>query len=65
MRDWRRSVGWVALGALSYLVLLQGYELWSGERVTLLAKVGTTVAVAVLTLVGTALLGRRLDARAR
>jgi hypothetical protein len=58
--DWRDTLAWAAVGTLGYLVLLQGYELWSGVRVDLLVKAGTTLVVAVLALVATTVVARRL-----
>lgn len=41
----RDSLVWGVVGGLSFLVLLQGYELLSGTRVTIVAKAGVAVAV--------------------
>ena len=41
----RDSLVWGVVGGLSFLVLLQGYELFSGTRVTVVAKAGVAVAV--------------------
>ena len=43
----KSSLLWGVVGALAFLVLLQGYELLAARRVTLTAKVGVAVAVAV------------------
>jgi hypothetical protein len=58
----RRAVLWGVVGLLSYLVLLQGYELWSGERVDLLVKAGTALAVGVVAALLSAAVGERLTA---
>ena len=42
----KSSLLWGVVGALAFLVLLQGYELLSGQRVTLGAKFGVAVVVA-------------------
>jgi len=36
---------WGAVGALAFLVALQGYELWSGYRYALAVKFGVATAV--------------------
>jgi len=43
----RSSLLWGVVGCLSFLVLLQGYELLAGTRVTLGVKAGVAIAVAV------------------
>lgn len=43
----KSSLLWGVIGALAFLVLLQGYELVTGQRVTIAAKAGVTVAVLV------------------
>ncbi|PSP86029.1 hypothetical protein BRC96_00370 [Halobacteriales archaeon QS_6_64_34] len=43
----KSSLLWGVVGALAFLVLLQGYELLAGQRVTLGAKAGVAVVVAV------------------
>jgi hypothetical protein len=48
----KSSLLWGVVGALAFLVLLQGYELLAAQPVTLAAKAGVAVAVG---LVGTAL----------
>jgi len=43
--DVRASLLWGAVGGLSFLVLIQGYRLTTGERVTPGAIVGVTLVV--------------------
>jgi hypothetical protein len=43
----KSSLLWGVVGALAFLVLLQGYELLAAQRVTLAAKVSVAVVVAV------------------
>lgn len=43
----KASLLWGVVGALAFLVALQGYELWSGDRVDLLVKFGVAVVVLV------------------
>lgn len=43
----RASLLWGLVGALSFLVLVQGYELAGGRGVTVGAKVGVAAAVGV------------------
>jgi len=43
----KSSLLWGVVGALSYLVLLQGYELVGGARIDLLVKFGVAIPVAV------------------
>ncbi|WP_324664810.1 hypothetical protein [Haloarcula sediminis] len=43
----RSSLLWGVVGALTFLVLLQGYELLAGQRVTVAAKAGVGLAVLV------------------
>jgi hypothetical protein len=43
----RRSALWGLIGGLSFLVLLQGYELVTTERVDWLVKLGVAGAVVV------------------
>jgi hypothetical protein len=62
MTDRRSAALWGLIGLLSYLVLLQGYELWSGERVDLLVKFGTALAVGVVAALLSAAVGERLTA---
>jgi hypothetical protein len=42
---WRSSLVWGLVGGLSFLVLLQGYELLTTERVDWLVKFGVAAAV--------------------
>ena len=42
----KASLLWGAVGVLAFLVLLQGYELWTGYRYSLGVKFGVSVAVA-------------------
>ena len=42
----KASLLWGLVGALAFLVLVQGYELLAGQRVTVGAKAGVAVAVA-------------------
>lgn len=44
-RAWRPALVWGLVGGLSFLVLLQGYELVTGQRVDLVVKVGVALAV--------------------
>ena len=41
----KASLLWGAVGVLAFLVLLQGYELWTGYRYTLPIKLGVAVVV--------------------
>ncbi|WP_238392186.1 hypothetical protein [Halorussus amylolyticus] len=43
----KASVLWGVIGVLAFLVLLQGYELWTGYRYDLGVKAGVAVGVAV------------------
>ena len=43
----KASLLWGVVGLLGFLVLLQGYELWSGYRYDLAVKAGVAVAVGV------------------
>lgn len=43
----KSSLLWGLVGCLAFLVLLQGYELLTGQRVTIAAKAGVAVAVLV------------------
>ena len=45
---WREALVWGLVGALSFLVLLQGYELFTPERVDTLVKAGVALAVSVI-----------------
>ena len=44
----KSSVLWAAIGALAFLVLIQGFELWSGERVSFLVKFAVAAVVALV-----------------
>ncbi|WP_435156088.1 hypothetical protein [Haladaptatus sp. DFWS20] len=46
----KASLLWGVVGVLAFLVLLQGYELYSGYRYAIGLKVGTTLLVAVGTM---------------
>jgi len=41
----KASLLWGAVGVLAFLVLLQGYELWTGYRYALAVKLGVAVGV--------------------
>lgn len=41
----KASLLWGAVGVLAFLVLLQGYELWSGYRYSLAVKFGVAAVV--------------------
>ncbi len=41
----RDSLVWGVVGALAFLVALQGYELWSGRLVDPVVKFGVALAV--------------------
>ena len=43
----KASLLWGVVGLLGFLVLLQGYELWSGYRYDLAVKAGVAVGVGV------------------
>ncbi len=43
----KSSLLWGVVGALSFLVLAQGYELLSGAGVSIVAKAGVALVVAV------------------
>ncbi|MFD1586094.1 hypothetical protein ACFR9U_03805 [Halorientalis brevis] len=57
----KASLLWGLIGGLSFLVLLQGYELLSMERVDWLVKFGVALAVVV----GAAVLSYAYQKRAR
>ncbi|WEL18921.1 MULTISPECIES: hypothetical protein [unclassified Halorhabdus] len=42
---WRQALVWGLVGGLSFLVLLQGYELLTPERVDPLVKAGVALVV--------------------
>jgi len=56
----RTHVLWGVVGGLSFLVLLQGYELVTGYRAPLVVKFGLAVAVAVISTALTATVAERL-----
>ena len=58
-RRTRRSLLWGIVGALSFLVLLQGYELVTGELVDVPVKFGTALVVLVGATAITYLVGGR------
>ena len=41
----KASLLWGAIGVLGFLVLVQGYELWTGFRYSLAVKAGVTLVV--------------------
>jgi hypothetical protein len=43
----KNSLLWGIVGALAFLVLLQGYELWTGYRYGPTVKFGATMVVAL------------------
>jgi len=59
----RHDLLWSLLGALAFLVLLQGYELVFGERVAVVVKVGVALAVGVVSAALTRWAARLLVAR--
>ncbi|WP_258560337.1 hypothetical protein [Halorhabdus salina] len=61
MTDWRGAAIWGVVGGLSYLVLLQGYELASSIAVDPLVKFGTALAVMIGAAVLSAVVGPRLE----
>jgi len=58
----KSSLLWAAIGALAFLVLIQGFEIWSGERVSFLVKVAVAAVVAVVAGGATYLLQGRVPA---
>jgi len=46
-RHAKSSLLWGVIGGLAFLVLLQGYELVTGQRVTVVAKAGVALAVLI------------------
>ncbi|MCU4719653.1 hypothetical protein [Halapricum hydrolyticum] len=58
----RAVVLWGVIGALSFLVLLQAYELLADRRVNLLVKFGVAIAIGVATAGVARVLQRRLPA---
>ncbi len=59
----RASLLWGLVGALAFLVLVQGFELLGGESVTVAVKAGVAVAVGVAAAVSSYLFGAWLAAR--
>jgi len=47
MRRLKASLLWGVVGGLAFLVLLQGFELLTGQRVSIGVKAGVTLAVLV------------------
>ncbi len=43
----KASLLWAAIGGLAFLVLIQGFEIWSGRRVSFLVKFAVAAVVAV------------------
>jgi len=60
---WRASLAWGLVGGLSFLVLLQGYELLTPACVDFLVKGGVALAVTVGATILTAVVGPRLRGR--
>ena len=58
--DRKRALLWGVIGALAFLVLLQGYELLADRRVDWLVKFGVALAVGVLATGTTRLLQGRV-----
>ena len=58
----KSSLLWAAIGGLVFLVLIQGFEIWSGERVSFLLKFAVAAVVAVVAGGATYLLRGRLPA---
>jgi len=56
----RTHVLWGVVGGLSFLVLLQGYELVTGYRASLTIKLGLAVGIMGVSTGLTAVLARRL-----
>jgi len=56
----RESVLWGVVGALAFLVLIQGYELLGDAGVTLLVKAGVALLVAVVAGLTAHVVGPRL-----
>lgn len=59
----RASLLWGLVGALAFLVLVQGFELLGGQSVTVAVKAGVAVAVGVAAAVSSYLFGAWLAAR--
>ncbi|MEF8851754.1 MAG: hypothetical protein V5A28_04935 [Haloarculaceae archaeon] len=58
----KSSLLWAAIGGLAFLVLVQGFELWSGQRVSVLVKFAVAAVVAAAAGATTHLLRGRLPA---
>ncbi|QCC50798.1 hypothetical protein [Halapricum salinum] len=58
--DRKRALLWGVIGALAFLVLLQGYELLADRRVDWLVKFGVALVVGVLATGTTRLLQGRV-----
>lgn len=56
----KEAILWGVVGMLTFLVLLQGYELLEDIRVDLTVKVGGTIVVGVVTTVATYLASGRM-----
>jgi len=63
IRPDRYDLLWGLIGGLTFLVLLQGYELLFDERVKVSVKVGVALVVAVASAVLTRWMAGRLVAR--
>ncbi len=59
----RAIVVWGLVGGLSFVVLVQGYELWAGTGVDALVKLGVALVVSGLAAAGVYLLGSLLSHR--
>ena len=59
--DWRSAVLWGLIGGLSFLVLVQGYELLASERIGPLSKGGIALGVTA----GATILARGVGPRIR
>jgi hypothetical protein len=58
----RHDLLWALVGALTFLVLIQGYELLFGERIAVEIKVGVALGVGVASTLLTRWLERRMAA---
>lgn len=58
----RAALLWGVIGALTFLVLIQGYELLSDQRIDYLLKVGVALVVGIVSAVATGVLQGRLPA---
>ncbi|MDX1745081.1 MAG: hypothetical protein R3324_04020 [Halobacteriales archaeon] len=59
----REYVLWGVIGGLSFLVLIQGYELIAGDRIDLTLKLGLAGVVLFASTAATAAVGRRMSRR--